>query len=226
MIVFVSHRSAGLFAEVSADEAKKAAHEILSNPKYRPPESKPRPLSWLGRLEQRVFSAIGRFIGRIVPGAGFVQWLLIGALVVIVAWILARFLTKRSARQRALTAGEPPVSVDSLDAQADAAMARGDYREAVILRFRAGIARLERGPRPAASRLTNGTLGSTIPVSFPSVGLMFDRIRYGDRPAEQENAQQSATEWPKILDEARTHAVTPIDQLAPRKKRTWLRRKP
>ena len=41
------------------------------------------------------------------------------------------------------------------------------------------------GARVAASRLPNGALGATIPNSFPSVGEMFDRIRYGDRPGRR-----------------------------------------
>ena len=224
MTVIASHRLGDLFAEVSADEARDAAQKILNSRKYRPPESAPRPMSWLGRLEQRVFSAIGRFVSRIVPGAGFMQWLVLAVIVAVAAWLISRIMFKRKARGQRATTAATVISVDTLDAEADAAMARGDYREAVILRFRAGIARLERGPRPAASRLTNATIGATIPTSFPSLGAMFDGIRYGDRPAQLENAELSASDWPKVLEEARIKVLAPPDHLAPRKKRTWRRR--
>lgn len=216
----------GYFAEVSADEARKAAQKILATPKYRPMVKQPRPLSTLGRLERRFFSALGDFIGRITPGTGLVQWMVLAAIIVVAALAVARFLSKRTKRQPVSASALATVSIDALDAEAQDAMSRGDYRAAVLLRFRAGIARLERGPRPAASRSTNGNLGFTIPVSFPSIGDMFDRIRYGDRRAEREHAELAATEWPKIVDEARVHMVTPANQLSPRKKRSPFRRRP
>ena len=215
----------GDFAEVPSDEARKAAQKILATPKYRPTVKQPRPLSTLGRLERRFFSAIGDFIGRITPGTGLVQWMVLAAILVFAALGVARILSKRTKRKPISPSAIATVSLDALDAEAQDAMSRGDYRAAVLLRFRAGIARLERGPRPAASRATNGNLGSTSPISFPSIGDMFDRIRYGDRPAEREHAEVSATEWPKILDEARVHAVTPANQLSPRRKKSLFRRR-
>ena len=220
-----SHRLDLLLDEVSPEEAKKAAQKILSNPRYRPRESTPRPLSWLGRIEQRIFSAIGRFFERIVPGSGVVQWFVIALLVAVLAWALARFLSRRTKRRRPVDATLPSVSVDTIDAEAQAALERGDYRESVILRFRAGIVRLERGPRPAASRRTNGSLGSTIPVTFPSVGVRFDAVRYGDQTVDRETADAAASEWPKILNEAGSHAEQSTDQLAPRSKKRFRRQR-
>ena len=93
----------GLFGEVSAEEAKKAAQKILSNPKYRPPERQPRPVSRLGQLERRIFSAIGDFFNRLIPGSGFIQWLLLAILVGCLAWVIAKRLMGRTKRVRSAT---------------------------------------------------------------------------------------------------------------------------
>ena len=173
-----------------------------------------------------MFSAIGRFFHRVTPANGALRLLLLLFVAIAAAVLIARILLRRKRRVAVSSSPTVIVSFVELDSLADAALARGDFREAVLLRFRGGIARLERGPRPAASRLTNNRIAATIPNSFPAIGGTFDDIRYGGRAAERSAAFAARDEWPKIVREATATAVaTDTSILQPTTRKRFRRRK-
>jgi hypothetical protein len=202
-------------------EARETARKILSGKKYRDAEvSTPLngPLSGLGRAVRSVFRRIGDFIGDIVPGGPIVQDLVVAIVVVAGTVLLAKYLMgrkwNRSIRTQINT--EPTHSSNHWDALADEAYAKGDYRTAIVYRFRSGIARLEHGPQPAAARLNNAVLGSQAPTNFPPLGTTFDAVRYGNDEGSASAADASKQQWPNVVTEI-SRSTTPDTR---RRKRT------
>jgi hypothetical protein len=187
-------------------EVRETARRILSGKKYRDTEvSTPLngPLSGLGRAVRSVFRRVGDFIGDIVPGGPIVQDLVIAVLVVAGTVFLAKYLMGRKWNRSVRT----QINLESMhssshwDTLADEAYAKGDYRTAIVYRFRGGIARLEHGPQPAAARLNNAVLGSQAPTTFPPLGTAFDAVRYGNDAGSADAANASKQQWPNVVTE-------------------------
>jgi hypothetical protein len=190
-------------------EAREAAERILSGRKYRDSTVKTPfngPLQKLGRGVSSFFRRIGQLISDLFPGVGgpVAQNLIIGVLVITFAVILAKYLLKRQRRLlRTDTNDGSTLSSNHWDRLADEAYANGDFRSAIVYRFRSGIVRLEQGPQPAAARQPNSTLASSAPSKFPPLGKTFDGIRYGNEPGSPAEADFSKQQWPDVVYEAR-----------------------
>jgi hypothetical protein len=203
------------------------ARKILAGKKYRDTEVDAPlngPLSRVGKGIRSGFRRIGDFFDAIVPGGPIIQNLLLAVLVVAAAVLLVRYVLRLQSKRtlRAQTKAEPAVPLGHWDKLADEAHAMGDYRTAIVYRFRGGISRLEHGPQPAAARLTNGVLASQAPATFPPLGTTFDAVRYGSEEGTVTAADASKQQWPNVVAEIRHATSTPKgrDRKAPREKKS------
>lgn len=160
------------------------------------------PLSWILR---HVILASYRGLHSVF---GAWAWVVLAA----IALAIGTFAGVLLARGRARIAAEKPTDlvtpdtedVEALDAAAAAADAKGQYAEAVRLRFRAGLARLE-GAGVIASRL----VATTQQVHRALRSQMFDRlaavheaVAYAGAPATSDDSESARQGWPLVLAEA------------------------
>lgn len=210
----VAHWRTQLTSAKSPDEIRRQAREILSGRKYRdvdldsPLEG---PLSKVGDAVRSVFRKIGDIIDRVFPDVSGGSTVVLVVVAIVLAALLARFLIARIdlRKQRAQTNATTGSQNSSAywERLADEAQTKGDYRSAIVFRFRAGILKLEKGPQPTASRQTNRVISSSAPNTFPPIATTFDGVRYGDAPGSAHDADRSKQEWPKVVSEARQQVV-------------------
>jgi hypothetical protein len=204
-----------LFQTVDSERLRDEAERILSQPKYRVETTTSERFStwirdlWLAFLEF-LDSVAGLVGGPLVLGSMLVL------VVVIVAVLVARNLGKRRAREledrirreHALARGVDP---EELENDADAAASRGDHSEAVRLRFRAGLLRLDESGR---IKYRPGLTGAEIedllqsPV-FDTLARRFDEIVYGRQPASSDDYTEAVAGWRSLL-------AVPVDSAAGR----------
>lgn len=145
------------------------------------------------------------WIDDLLPGGRNVVWIVLGALLAGAAWFVARrSLTARirasAQEQRALVEArdEDP---RALERRADAAEAAGALQEALRLRFRAGLLRLdERGVidfRPSIS--TYEVRRAVRSEDFDALAATFDDVVYGGRPPATEDVAAARERWPAII---------------------------
>jgi hypothetical protein len=191
---------------------RELAHQILTEDRFRAPPL-PRPLHGLldalggalapiGRLVSRAFDAVAG----ILPGGSATESVLLGAVVVAAAVAATARLTGRTLSDRvASDRGRPgrPEAIDAatLEAAADAAERDGHYDQAVRLRFRAGLLRLDElglvAYRPSlATAAVSRRLGSP---AFDALARRFEEIAYGGQPAGPADAGQAREVWPRVL---------------------------
>lgn len=199
----------------SPEEVRRKANEILSSRKYRDFEVKTPlngPLSKIGDAVRSLLRWIGDVIDRIFPDVSGGSTIALVIVAIAVAALLAKVLiarvSRRSLRTQANTGSAEELSSAHWERLADEAYAQGDYRSAIVFRFRAGIVKLEKGPQPAASRQTNRVIASTAPNSFPPIAATFDGVRYGSDPGSASAAERSKQEWPSVVNEARRQVAT------------------
>ena len=143
---------------------------------------------------------------------GLLQLLLIVAAVVAfgfaVRWVISRRLVRAPSERRGPAPDESPAPPDpeALSRAAEEAAARGDYRTAVRLRYRAGLARLtDRGTIAASDTRTNREIADELAIpEFRRLSQSFARIVYGDGHAEQADDEESRTDWPAVIEKARS----------------------
>lgn len=206
----------------TAGELRRRAADIVAG--YRHGRAAPRPLAGLlhaiGRGLEAVFGPVGRFLERyllhpIASGShvAFGPWwpvpviILAASVGIGTAIVLARRRTRvRTAR---VTVGQSPGSTaedpGALEGQAVAAEAAGRYGDAVRLRFRAGLARLERDGAVAHREILTGrqladTLGSD---AFADLAGQHEEIAFGGRPATVADAADARARWPRVREEVR-----------------------
>jgi hypothetical protein len=174
--------------------AHDAANAILSQREFRFVKGE----SWWQRQQAKFWAFVGRILGKIFGAAfgwGGITWVVYGLAALILAlfaWWIARLLLRGAPAQLSLDY-EPAVSEKSATewlADARAASAHGDWREAVRLAYWAGIASLEsRGAwRPDRARTPREYLRLVGRQSsyFPSLVELtrhFERIWYGSTAA-------------------------------------------
>ena len=196
--------------EPDARAARAQAREILQDRRFRG-SGVPRPFTglvrWLGDRLQPIADFFDRLAVR-VPGGRPVLFTILGALVLLIAALLARGSIRRraaaavrAARARSVGREDPA----ELEREADRAAAAGEWETAVRLRFRAGLLRLDARDlieyRPS---LTTGEVANTIvSPAFIRVGADFDAIAYGGRPAGEADESASREGWQRVLSEAR-----------------------
>jgi hypothetical protein len=199
---------------VDPARARDLARDILSDEPFTG-RRLPRPfagvLNWLG---QEIVEPIQRFLARLrdgLPDAGSPPWFLLAAAVVVLAVVVALRLVRDRGRERPGRRGRLGVEADAetdpaeLEARADEAERRGQLAEALRLRFRAGLVRLDRmGALELGPGLTNRAVSRKLRSShFDGLAVDFDEVVYGGRPATPDDVGEARAGWPRVLEEAR-----------------------
>ncbi len=174
--------------QIDRDEARRLAERELADPKYEDEPSLPeRIVQWvLDRIADLLDGAAGASPGQWLAG------LVAVALLVIIGLAVRRQIRLGNPRTTAGELfGERVVSAAEHLAAADAAAVRGDWRTAVVERFRGVVRGLEernvieaRPGRTADEAALDA--GAALPSSAPALrdgALVFDRVRYGDYEA-------------------------------------------
>ncbi len=183
--------------------AREQAREILSERRFQEPDL-PRPfktpLDWLGdRVEDLGSWLSGGFddVDGVLPGGGWVVWGLLIGLVAVLGAVVARAVVVRRAAvgfgrsKRPSTTEEDP---RELERAAEAAERAGAFAEAVRLRFRAGVLRLD------AEAQTTGAIAAELhSPDFEALGSSHDAIAYGGAPAEAADAEAARERWRAVL---------------------------
>ncbi len=189
---------------------RRAAGEILDRDRYQP-RRVPRPfrgaLRWLGDRLEPVFGPVGGFLASVVdePLGAVAVGLLVAAAAAAAAWLAIGRRTRTAVIRREHAAGGAPGEDPAeLERRADEAEAAGRLEDALRLRFRAGLLRLDGAGvlryRPEA---TSGELASTLgSPSFTGLAATFDEVVYGERPAEAGDLASARVAWPKVPTEA------------------------
>ena len=187
-------------------DTRQDAREVLAERRFQEADV-PGPFRGIIRWLRDRVPDLG-WLDDLLPGGRSVVWIVLGAVLALLAWFVARrFLTTRirasAAQQQALAAArdEDP---RALEARADAAEAAGDLEAALRLRFRAGLLRLDaRGAidfRPSIS---------TIEVrrrlhddDFDALAATFDDVVYGGRPPAADDLAAARERWPRVIEDA------------------------
>jgi hypothetical protein len=203
---------AGLAAVADPARAREAARDILSGEPFTA-RHLPRPFAGLlRRLGELVVDPVQRFLSRLgdsLPEAGSPPWLVLAAAVMVVAAVVAlRLLRDRGRDRPGRRAGPGPedgTDPAQLEARADEAERRGQLAEALRLRFRAGLLRLDRmGALELRPGLTNSAVARVLRSSrFDGLAVDFDEVVYGGRTATPDDVGEARTEWPVVLAGAR-----------------------
>nr|WP_253945563.1 DUF4129 domain-containing protein [Nocardioides sp. zg-DK7169] len=186
-------RAADRPLDPSPDEARDLVRRELVRPEYHDRDVVARLLDWLEHQLDRVVDAASAAPPVATLAAMLVLLVLVGAL----GWLLTR--ARRSGPRRR---GEAPVltaeqvSADELRRRAEAALAAGRHEEAVLEAFRAiALSQVERGELSPAPGRTAHEVAEALAAARPPLaarardaGLLFDRVRYGERPADAAQA--------------------------------------
>jgi hypothetical protein len=94
---------------------------------------------------------------------------------------------------------------DQLERDAASAEAAGDLDQAIRLRFRAGLLRLDRvGAIRFRPSLTSSQVARTLRShDFEELAATFDAVAYGGRAADVTDVTDARDRWPRVLTEAR-----------------------
>lgn len=191
---------------------QRAAAAILRESRFHNP-SVPRPLhgvlhaigSAVGRVEHALLTLVAK-LAKVVPGGKAGVWVLLGLVVVAAIAALVLRDARRRARRAYLTAmGIGDVSAleqpDELERRAAEAHDAGRYDEAVRLRFRAGLGRLEdRGTiAPSRTTPTAQVARELRSPDFDQLAQRFDEIAYGGDDAVEADDEQARRRWPVVL---------------------------
>ncbi|WP_141014365.1 DUF4129 domain-containing protein [Nocardioides sambongensis] len=180
----------------SGEEARRRLTEELADPRYVDRGIVERLLDWIGRTIDRGIGAAEGWPALTT----FAAILVVLLLVLGTAWLLSRARGGRAGGRRspgpALT-GEA-VDAATLRGRAEAALASGDARTAVVEGFRAlALRQVESGTIEGAPQATAHELGHAIAVARPDRATElaaaadgFDAVHYGDHPASAEAARR------------------------------------
>jgi hypothetical protein len=202
---------------VSQDTSARArgrAQEILRGRRYTGtdlPRPFQRPLRWLGDRLRPIGEWISdslSAIGRAIPGGPVVFWTLLGLVVVALGALIGRQAARRSVAAAGSAApaasGAPAETPRRLERAAEAAERDGRWEEALRLRFRAGLLRLdERQLLEYRPSLTTGEAAEILRLeAFDRLGARFDAVAYGGQPAAEADAQDARRDWTDVLESA------------------------
>lgn len=196
--------------DVNPAAARGEAEKILSERRFHGTET-PRPLrgllDWLAdRL--RVFSGAFDWLAERLPGGDSTAAVLLATLVLLVAaFAAARIAARRSRRmleERHRADVRRRVDPSDLERAADEAERNGELEEALRLRFRAGLLRLERANVIAFHEsMTSGEVARQLrSQEFDRIANTFDEVVYGRRPPESLDLRGARDGWPRVLQEA------------------------
>jgi hypothetical protein len=197
-----------LRARVDPERARSDARHILSDRRFRhAPTPRPLrgPLQWLGDRLRGVGNAISTAF-RALPGP---TWAAVSLVLVLATAALIVFLV-RAGRTVGVSTGERAVGgarredPGALEREADAAERAGDLAQALRLRFRAGLLRLDqRGAiRYRPSLTTNEVRRRLGSDTFDELAARFEEVAYGGGSAVGADVQAARDQWPRVLDDA------------------------
>lgn len=196
--------------DVSPGAARSEADDILSERRFRGSEA-PRPLrgllDWLAdRL--RIFGDAFNWLADRLPGSDSTAAVLLATLVLLAAaFVSARIAARRSRRileERHRADVRRRADPSDLERAADEAERNGDLEEALRLRFRAGLLRLERANVIAFHEsMTSGEVARQLRSrEFDLIASTFDEVVYGRRPPGSPDLRAARDGWPRVLQEA------------------------
>jgi hypothetical protein len=196
--------------DVDAPAARGEADEILSERRFRESET-PRPLrgllDWIGdRL--RVVGDAFDWLAKRLPGGDSTAAVLLATLVLLAAaYVSARIAARRSRRtveERRRADVRRRLDPSDLERAADEAERNGELEEALRLRFRAGLLRLERANViEFHESMTSGEVARLLGSrEFDRIANTFDEVVYGRRPPESPDVRAARDGWPRVLQEA------------------------
>lgn len=178
----------------SGSEARSRLRRELLRPEYHDQNLLQRVLDWVLR---KVSSGIDQ-ASQAPPLSTFMAMVVFVGLALALGWLASR--ARRTARERedrqpVLT--DEVVTADELRARAEAALAAGRHEEAVVDGFRAlAVRQVERGRLPDTPGATAHEVAESLAREYAAradrvraSALLFDGVRYGDRPATREQAE-------------------------------------
>jgi Domain of unknown function (DUF4129) len=194
-----------------AAAAREEAQRILSERRFRGTRIEGPfrgPLDRLGDMIRSIRDLVPRLDGTL-PGGRAVVWIVLVAAFGGLAWLIAgRTVRRRAAMAAAAAARAPGTRAETpaaLERRADEAERRGDHEEALRLRFRAGLLRLDaRGAIAFRPSLQTGEVARALRSdAFDRLAADFDDIVYGARPATADDVATARREWDRVLEAAR-----------------------
>lgn len=162
---------------------------------------------WLDRIGSWMTERLANVTGETGPTrrVSLIAAILVLAAVAFVTRLATRrratVLRRRHTLDRLVEEGADPVD---LERRAEEASNRGDYTQSVRLRFIAGILRLDQQGRIRFSRgLTTGEIADALShPTFDELHRDFDRVVYGDEPADSTMDHRSRHGWESMLSKA------------------------
>ena len=160
-------------------------------------------LDRIGRALEPLGGLVPR-LDRALPGGRAVVWALLAIAVAGLGWLIGG----RTIRRRAALAGSPGrvggARADSpaeLERRAAEAERRGAHEEALRLRFRAGLLRLDaRGTIEFRPSLQTYEVARALRSdAFDRLAAGFDDVVYGERPASADDVAAARRDWEAVL---------------------------
>lgn len=184
------------------------ARDILQEERFHGGEA-PGPFrDFIDWLKDRAPGNVFEWLDDFLPGGSSVVWIMLGALLAFVGYLLARyFLNRRIALSVVAAEAHGPAADDpkTLERRAAEAEAAGDLEAALRLRFRAGLLRLDRRGviafRPSIS--THEVRRALHSDDFDELATTFDDVVYGGREPHTEDVAQARERWPDVVSSAR-----------------------
>lgn len=193
---------------------RRVAEEVLARPEYR--ENAPG-------LLQRIYGLVGEFLGRVLEaiiGAGernLVGTIAVVVLIAVLVVLVVRFLrgVRRDPRQDLALAGAQGRPPRAWQAEAEEHERAGRWRDAVRCRYRLLLARLAaRGLIEEVPGRTSGEYLREALDALPAaaadlraVTLAFERVWYGNRQPNEEEAREVANAVDRVEALARADRV-------------------
>ena len=199
----------GAIATVDVERIRDEIERILSAGKY----DAPRPSQmggWWRRLWFRFLDWIDGLIAGFPGGAEVFFGILALAVVALAVYAALRLGRRRNRQVEALhlahRESERGLDPREVEQRADRAAAAGDYREAVRLRFVAGLLRLdERKAIEFRPGITSAEVSAILrSPAYDQLAGRFDAIVYGDDRADHDDHQQAIDGWRRVLATAST----------------------
>jgi hypothetical protein len=205
-------RSQAAAAEPSTPDFS-ARHATLSSILARSEFSNVQAQTWMERLQERIQRILGRWLGKalsakVVP---VISDILVYGLIIIAVLVLAYWMyrsLKEGARLETIMPVAVPVSAKQWPiwiAEARAAAARRDWRDAIHLAYWGGISFLEvQGSwRPDVARTPREYLrllpaGSGHQPELRALTIRLESVWYGMQPANEEGFQQTVAELERL----------------------------
>jgi hypothetical protein len=179
----------------SPDEARHLLERELVHPEYHRHNLLDQALGWIDRFVNGAVDAASSA----PPLSTFLAMVAFLLLVVALAWLLSRARrTVRAERARAVVAADELVTAAELRRRAERALAEGRHAEAVVEGFRAlAVRQVERGWLDDLPGATAHEVAAAVGTAHPDArgrvdrtALLFDEVRYGDRPATRDQAAE------------------------------------